>query len=183
MAKNQSTFPPELQSLDQSIGEFMEYWGFKKIHGRVWLHLYLSEEPLDVSTLMSRLKVSKALMSFCMRELLDYKVILESGSAKHGTVLYIANPDLFSVIRNVLRSRERTLLAKIKMSQELAASLATTDLEQFKVNPQKLKTLGRLIHAADKILQLIVHLKLETEGNEKGLFNMLSMLTGLKAKN
>ena len=29
-----------------SIGDFIEYWGFKAIHGRVWALLALSTDPL-----------------------------------------------------------------------------------------------------------------------------------------
>jgi DNA-binding transcriptional regulator GbsR (MarR family) len=58
--------PPELKQLELSVAQFMQYWGFKKIHGRIWTHLFTSQKPLDSITLMSRLKVSKGLMSLAI---------------------------------------------------------------------------------------------------------------------
>lgn len=55
--------PPELEDLANEVGDFICYWGFKKIHGRLWTHIYLARVPLDAGQLMQRLKVSKALIS------------------------------------------------------------------------------------------------------------------------
>ena len=176
MAPPPNPFPPEIQALDLQIGEFMEYWGFKRIHGRVWLHLYLSEDPLDVAELMRRLDVSKGLMSLCIRDLREYDVIHESGTAKHGTVLYAANPELYSVIRNVLRTRERPLLGRIKAAQQIAASLPEEELKANRMSGRKLKSLGRLVQSADFALQTLVRLPLGESKAEQGLLEMLSFL-------
>ena len=97
---------PELKELESLVGEFIQYWGFKKIHGRIWAHLYTSTTPLDSQTLISRLKVSKGLMSLAMRDLLEYDVIQPVRTGKHGVTFYQANPDLMFVITNVLRKRD-----------------------------------------------------------------------------
>ena len=46
---------PELDELAEFVGEFIQYWGFKRIHGKIWAHLFLSEVPLDATTLVSSL--------------------------------------------------------------------------------------------------------------------------------
>src|SRR5258708_3849854 len=74
----QLEYPHEIESLSNEIGKFIHHWGFKKIHGKIWTHLYLSETPLDAGTLMKRLDVSKALMSLSLRDLLKYKVIIRA---------------------------------------------------------------------------------------------------------
>lgn len=149
-------FPPELLQLDEQIGKFMEYWGFKRIHGRVWLHLYVSDSPLDVAELMRRLKVSKTLMSFCIRDLKHYGVIREAGIIRHGTVIYEANPDLLSVVQNVLRVRERPLLGRIRASHQLAASLPEAEQKSHGLQPRRMRELGKLIAGADRALQTLV---------------------------
>lgn len=169
-------FPPEILHLDEQIGEFMEYWGFKRIHGRVWLHLYLSTQPLDVAEIMGRLGVSKALMSFCIRDLREYGVIQEAGVGRHGTVLFKANPNLSAVIQNVLRSRERPLLARIRASQELALSLPPAEKETHRIDPERLRELGQMVLGAEQILQALAHGDSSTPEEAGGVLELLNLL-------
>ena len=98
MESNQIKISPELEDLAHQIGEFMEYWGFKKVHGQIWCHLFLSSTPLDASELMSRLGISKALVSISLKELLKYEVIRESGKSDRGTRCYQATEDVMTPI-------------------------------------------------------------------------------------
>jgi two-component system phosphate regulon sensor histidine kinase PhoR len=43
-----------LHSLSEQIGDFIQYWGFKKIHGMIWTHLYLSSTPLSAHELIQK---------------------------------------------------------------------------------------------------------------------------------
>src|ERR1700730_8342606 len=95
--------PPELEELAGEVGDFICYWGFKKIHGRLWTHIYLATLPVDAGQLMQRLKVSKALISLYLHDLLKYDVIIESGKSTRSTQTYVANPEVLDVILNVLR--------------------------------------------------------------------------------
>ncbi len=97
---------PELEDLADQIGEFIHYWGFKRIHGRIWTHIYLAAKPLDAADLVRQMKISKALVSISLRELIDFEVIEEVGKSSRGTHLYRANPDILKVILSVLRQRE-----------------------------------------------------------------------------
>lgn len=114
--KPQKQLPSELFQLEKVVGEFMHYWGFKAIHGRIWTHLFVSSSPLDSLELMRRLQVSKGLMSLALRDLLDYDVILSDHVGKHGTTFYKANPDIIKVISNVLKKRELEMLKKAHQS-------------------------------------------------------------------
>src|SRR4051812_25087650 len=107
---------PELEDLAEQIGEFIEYWGYKKVHGRIWTHLILSETPLDATALIRRLGISKALASMSLADLISPGVIYEAGRGKRGTILYAPNLNLTQVILNVLRQRERRMLARIAAS-------------------------------------------------------------------
>ena len=177
-SEKKKSFPPEILALDEQFGEFMEYWGFKRIHGRVWLHLFLSEAPLDVAELMRRLRVSKTLMSFCIRDMREYSVIIEDGIAKHGTVLYRANPDLYSVVRNVLRTRERPLLARIKSAQQLALSISDPELTDNGISGKKIRDLGKLVNSADRSLQGLIRLSAAIDSGGVSLLEMLAKMGG-----
>lgn len=151
-------FPPELEELASEVGEFICYWGFKKIHGRIWTHIYLAEHPLDAGQLMQRLKVSKALISLSLNDLLKYDVILESGKSTRGTQTYIPNPDVLDVILNVLRRRERKMLTKAETSHKLLSSLSEESQKRARLSKDRIAALGKMIHQAQNALSSLLEL-------------------------
>jgi DNA-binding transcriptional regulator GbsR (MarR family) len=155
---NQQPGLPELEELAMEIGKFIRYWGFKKIHGRIWAHIYLSKVPLDAGALMARLKVSKALMSLSLNDLLKYRVILESGKSERGTHTYVANPQVLDVILNVLHRREKKMLAHIEMAHRMLKSASPTARDHMNISGDRLENLGAMIHEAQATLNAILEL-------------------------
>jgi DNA-binding transcriptional regulator GbsR (MarR family) len=151
--KKTSSLPPALIQLEDLVGDFMQYWGFKKIHGRIWTHLYTSQKPLDTAELMERLSVSKGLMSLAIRDLLDYDVIKTDHVGRHGTAFFIANPDLFSVISNVLRIRENKMLSQTLKTCETLKSLKQQDLEKAELDYNRIQSVLELTESAQTLLQ------------------------------
>jgi len=148
----------QLRKIDDLVGEFISYWGFKKIHGRIWLHLYTCKQPLDTAALMKRLKVSKGLMSIAIRELLDFEVILSVSTGAHGTVFYEANPDLQTVILNVLKNREQIMLAKtFTASHELLSSPHIN--HQSLLDTERLRSVLAFIASAQDVLDTFLNLE------------------------
>lgn len=150
--------PPELEDLASEVGDFICYWGFKKIHGRLWTHIYLSSEPLDAGQLMQRLGVSKALISLTLNDLIRYEVIAESGKSNRGTQTYIANPDVLDVILNVLRRRERKMLARAETSHRMLTSLSPERLQRACLHSERIEALGRMVHQATNALSSLLEL-------------------------
>jgi DNA-binding transcriptional regulator GbsR (MarR family) len=150
--------PPELEELANEVGDFICYWGFKKIHGRLWTHIYLATTPLDAGQLMQRLKVSKALISLSLNDLLRFDVILENGKSSRGTQTYVANPDVLDVILNVLRRRERKMLAKAETSYRMLTSLNSEKLQRANLNMGRIDGLGRMITQAQNALNSLLEL-------------------------
>jgi DNA-binding transcriptional regulator GbsR (MarR family) len=150
--------PPEMDDLANEVGDFICYWGFKKIHGRLWTHLYLSSDPLDAGQLMQRLKVSKALISLTLNDLLRYDVIVESGKSARGTQTYVANPDVLDVILNTLRRRERKMLAKAETSHRMLSSLSPERQAKASLHNERVLALGRMIHQAQNALSSLLEL-------------------------
>ncbi|MGE4130018.1 MAG: GbsR/MarR family transcriptional regulator [Bdellovibrionales bacterium] len=148
----------ELEALANEIGEFICFWGFKRIHGRLWTHLYLATEPLDASQIRTRLGVSKALVSLSLHELLEHKVIEDRGKSARGTQTYSANPKVLEVIVNVLNQRERRMLDKIEHCHKSLSGSPTGQLTDLQVVPDRLKNLGDMIQKAQDSLAGIVAL-------------------------
>lgn len=150
--KPASKSPEELSALAEQIGHFIRHWGFKSVHGRLWTYLYLSSEPMDAAALIRRLKVSKALMSISLKELLKYGVVETSGRSEEGTQLYRANEDVMAAILNVLKLREKTLITRISEEFDSLARLTSADFKQVKISSSRTEALGELIQLANATL-------------------------------
>jgi DNA-binding transcriptional regulator GbsR (MarR family) len=147
---------PELEYLADLVGEFIQYWGFKKIHGKIWLNLYLSDTPLDAAALMKKLKVSKALISISLKDLLDYDVIKEHGLSAEGTRIYIANQDLQSVINQVLRQREKVMMGKIQAAFSQFKNVSQSEINENNIEIHRIKDLDRFIKKGQKGLSTLM---------------------------
>ncbi len=144
--------------LADEIGSFIQYWGFKSIHGKVWTHLYLSPEPLDAANLMQRLKISKSLVSITLADLLQYKVVESVGRGPKDTMIYRANPNIRDVILDVLKNRELRMFARLQKEFTNSYDVCAAESKDV-VNPEKLKALGQMIEGASATLAAIVELK------------------------
>ena len=154
--RKENKLSPEIQKLAESVGNFIQYWGFKSIHGKIWTLLFISQEPLSAIELSRQLKVSKTLLSFSMAELLKYQVIQESGKGVKRTVYFRANPDLTAVILNVLKTREKPMMEEIHSAcQQLQEKVGQSDYD-FKINPHQLQDLGKFITAAQDALGFLM---------------------------
>lgn len=158
----------KLKELENLVGDFMTYWGFKKIHGRIWVHLYTSTEPLDTIELMKRLKVSKGLMSLAVRELLKYNVIETQNVGRHGSVFYKANPNLLQVITDVLREREAEMLKDTENCLNEILSHKKTEFAENNLDQEKLENVLKLTESAHSTLQLLL-LQQITEKNQNSI--------------
>lgn len=147
---------PELEYLAQLVGEFIEYWGFKKIHGEIWLHLYLSESPLDAADLMRKLSISKALVSISIKSLLDYQVIQQEGLSSSGTKTYSANPDLQSVVTCVLRQREKVMMGKIQAAFTQLKQAPREHMVEERIEMNRMRDLDRFIKNGEKGLNTLM---------------------------
>lgn len=146
----QAVVPPELEELANEVGDFICFWGFKKVHGRLWTHLFLAAQPLDAGQLMQRLKVSKALISLSINDLLRFEVIREDAKSARGTQTYIANPNVLDVILNVLNRREKKMLARAEASHRSLAAVAPDQLKDAQICRDRMQSLGAMIVQAQE---------------------------------
>ena len=101
-----------------AVGAFIEYWGFKSIHGRVWTLLALRAEPVAQSEVANTLGVSRSLMSGAMAELVRLGLVRAVGD--HRNAPYEAVMDFWPTIADVLRGREWMLLERARLALEAA---------------------------------------------------------------
>lgn len=152
-----SSINPQITEVATKIGEFIDYWGFKKIHGRIWTLMFLAEEPVDANYLIKNLGVSKALISMSLKELIQYKVVFPIKE-KRSTQHYIANPDVIDAVTEVLINREAKMLLDIRTACEL---LSRVDRGQLGHNATdaRVKGLLGLVKKADNLLKAFIKFK------------------------
>ena len=148
----------QLNKLADEVGNFIQYWGFKRIHGKIWTHMYLSAEPLDAADLQKRLGISKSLASISLSDLLKYNVILKRGRGPRETTVYVCNPEVRSVILNVIKNREALILRNVEQKY-FALKTSNELIQQDQINPERIKSLGNMIDEAQRGLNALVDLQ------------------------
>ncbi len=148
----------QLNRLAEQIGSFIEYWGFKKIHGQIWTHIYLSPEPISALQLIERLQVSKALISLAMKDLIHYHLINQTeDSLDKKNKFFTANPNVFEAIRFVLETRELHMMNRISSEHHLLKDLQKGSSSAL-IDDKKLKYLGQLIEGGETALTSLMKL-------------------------
>ena len=145
--------PKAALQLYDSIGDFIEYWGFKRIHGRIWGVVFLSHESPTTPEIVGTLGVSKALVSIAINELLEYKLIKLGPKKEYGAQSYLAEENIAKVVRDVLRDRELQLIRKTGEHLAKLSSYSAPELKQAEIDPIRLKQLRSLTEASRDLLE------------------------------
>lgn len=142
------------RALAGAVGDFIRYWGFRRIHGEIWTQLYLSPTPLSGVELTRRLEVSKALVSKGLGELQEHGLIRVAGG-DGKTVLFEAHPGVFGVIRAILARRERVMIQEAFRRTRVLEGRMKGD---SRLDPERVTNLLAMIQAATSALDLILEL-------------------------
>jgi DNA-binding transcriptional regulator GbsR (MarR family) len=155
--------PKEVSHLADLVGQFIQYWGFKKIHGEIWAHIWLAQNPIDATTLVKRLGVSKALVSLAIKDLLQYDVIRTSAEDDRRKILLLPNKDVQTVITNVLKKRESILLQKILEAQESLEHASPECLVKIDISLQQLEHMKLMTTMAQMALSGLIASNLDLD--------------------
>ena len=155
--------PDEIETLVDQLGSFIQYWGFKKIHGMIWAHVWLAKNPIDATTLVKRLDVSKALVSLAIKDLLKYDVIQILDKGDRRKMFLVPNTDVQTVISNVLKQRETMMLNSILKSQDLVEQLEQKSKDKFDLNSDRLDQMKMMTAMAEMALSGLIKNNLDLE--------------------
>jgi DNA-binding transcriptional regulator GbsR (MarR family) len=110
------------------MGDIAEFWGFTRTMGRIFGLVYMSPEPLDQSTVRTRLDISAGSASTTMQALLEWGVLHRDGR------LYVAETNFFKLITAVLRQREAARVEQgIEAARAVVAELRNADRDDPRV--------------------------------------------------
>jgi DNA-binding transcriptional regulator GbsR (MarR family) len=107
---------PRVIAACDAVGAFIEAWGFRAIHGRVWTLLALHRAPVAQSDIAEALGVSRSLVSLAISELSSYGLVRAIGTQRNAP--YEASMDVWPTITDVLRSREWMLIERARVALE-----------------------------------------------------------------
>ena len=146
-SKNIKVVKANLSPVNQmadAVGDFIRYWGFRRIHGQLWTYIYLSKNPLSGAEMTRLLSVSKALVSPALSELLEFKLI-QCKETDGRTKKYTANADVFKIIQEILKGREQVLINNAQEKCSLLAQAKNkTEMEVEKLRLQNLESMIRV---------------------------------------
>lgn len=145
-----------LKKLSLSVGDFIRYWGFRRVHGAIWTQLYLSKSPLSCTDLTACLGLSKALISPALDELCQYKLIFEAPAPNEKVRVYSAAQDVNEVIRHILKTRELKILKQITRD---FSDLKKKESDTNNLSIERLDSLEEMIFSANVMLEVMLDQK------------------------
>jgi DNA-binding transcriptional regulator GbsR (MarR family) len=98
----------------EAIGQVIETWGFKKILGMTWAFVYLCPEPASAKDIGTALSISPALVSITLQDLIRWGVVKKISPLGKRKDFYVAEHDVWKMIRKVLRERERNQMDMVR---------------------------------------------------------------------
>lgn len=105
--------PPPAKALDplryqacETVGSVMELWGFKRIHGMVWMCVYLHGRAMAAGEIKDALGISSGLVSMTVHDLEHWGVIHRRQTPGERRDFYDAEANIWRPIMRVLRERE-----------------------------------------------------------------------------
>ena len=94
------------ESTVAGLGRLAGFFGFSEVMGRLYGTLLLNPEPLSLDDLAEDLQISKGSVSMNMRSIERWGMAKEVWVRGERKKYYMAESDLWTVIRNVLSGRE-----------------------------------------------------------------------------
>ena len=160
MGRPSKTPPPPMRPWEttvlEAVGRMIEFWGFKRNHGRIWSLLFLVDAPLSASEIGRRLGLSKGAISIVLRELQSWAVVRRVSVVSASGVAYAAERDFWLMVRTVLQQRERLLVDQLR--QDLAEAEKQVKLDTTlpaatrRRVAARIRTLRRFADAAGLVL-------------------------------
>lgn len=107
-----------------AVGNTIDFWRFKRNHGRTWALLYLRGKPLSAAEIQETLGLSKGAVSMVSRELEHWGVVHRVRVPGDATWRFVAETDLMKMVRRVIEGREAAFVARVKEDLDDAYAMA-----------------------------------------------------------
>ncbi len=135
-----------------AVGDVIEFWGFKRNHGRLWALLYLRDEPMTARQLREDLQLSKGAVSMITRDLEEWNVVRRIHPEDQQACQFVAQNAFMAMITRVLQQREGQLISRVQQDLDDAYRLAR---QQDGVDDATLERIARMQRLAGLIGQAL----------------------------
>lgn len=119
----------------EAIGRLMAFWGFKRMHGRIWAVLYLSPRELSAMELCEQLEISAGAASMALAELERWGVVHRYSHVGERREYFRPETAIWKMISRVWREREKQEVERLV--QVLDEALAALDAERHASAPSR----------------------------------------------
>ncbi|XXF81282.1 MarR family transcriptional regulator [Myxococcaceae bacterium GXIMD 01537] len=145
-AARSGRLPPWESIAVEAVGNVIEFWGFKRNHGRVWALLYLRDAPLTAAEIERELELSKGGVSMLLRDVERWGVIRRVRVPQDTVWRYEAETDMVRMVTRVMEEREAAFIGRILADLEEARRLA----REGTVPQERLARLEKMVTLAEQ---------------------------------
>jgi DNA-binding transcriptional regulator GbsR (MarR family) len=146
-----------IRQVCDAVGEFIAYWGFKGILGRVWALCALHRTPLSQIEIADFFQVSRSLVSGAVAELVEHGLL--RATSDHRNAPYEAVMDVWPTISDVLREREWMLLEQARVALDAAAEEVELAGAASGWDLARIRSLLRMTELGQSFLRLLIGLR------------------------
>ncbi len=151
----------QVLAVTEIVGDFIESWGFRSIHGRVWALLALRKTPMAQAEIAETLGVSRSLVNLAVSELLSYGLVRATDEGRNAP--YEANWDVWVTITDVIRQREWMLIERARVALEAALAEAEFAQESGRAtdfDADRIRLLLAMTEFAQAILKAVLSVRM-----------------------
>ena len=150
-----------LHEVADAVGALMEFWGFKRLMGRVWTLLYLRDEPLAAAELCDQLGISTGAASMTLSELEHWGVVKRSRKLGDRREYFEAETDIWKMVARVLRERELTQVERAlevfdRAREQLSRGAAPGERGRLEAIAERIGKLSELAKLGRGLLSALV---------------------------
>lgn len=162
---------PELLAELPAFEQFFKTFGFKRMHGRVWGLLVLSEAPLSSKEICEQLEISQGAASTTLTELLEWGAITRNFES--GRRCHVHGPvgNALSIAATILHRREQVAFQQFRLTAERSRNFIA---KRYGERDPRVLTLRSIIAAceiADALMKLLVGTVANALGDSQSLLS------------
>ncbi len=151
-----------LQPLDEALFAelptfelFFKTFGFKRVHGRIWGLLVLSERPLSSKEISTQLGISQAATSTTLNELTEWGAVRSTFDSSRRCHLHAPVGNAISIVATVFRRREQVVFQQFKQTAERSLGFISKSYGERDPRVVTLRSIITTCDIAEALMQLV----------------------------
>lgn len=153
---------PDLPALDEDLQRelptfelFFKTFGFKRVHGRVWGLLVLSDRPLSSKEIAAQLEMSAGATSTTLNELAEWGAISSAFDSSRRCHLHSPVGNALSIVATVFRRREQVVFQQFRQTAQRSLDLIRARYGERDPRVLTLRSIITTCNIAEALMQLV----------------------------